>query len=1721
MKKMLICFFSSFLFVNTNTSQVTQFPQVYNNDMDDPGASNLNIRQTPSSSGTILINGGFGIGSKIGAASLASNSSDPYFYHWIQVCLPSTTGSLSYGYIACDEFYARINPINNYATVTATSLNIRPTAGSTQWVTIGGQNAMYGQNSIVALTGTTSVVSGTTWYQVYLTRNCSQTTGWLSGAFLTINSTTSNYRTVGGRVCNDASSCNFLGNLNGATINMSGIGVTNSSGGFYQYKLPTNYTTTITCTYPGYNTSTPPSYIHTASSHNYTRHFVLSNSCSPPSTPLNLTVTSVSQTSIGLSWSAVSGSGITYEILKNNTSCSSPFGSSGFTTSSTNITITGLTQNTTYYFVVTANNTCGPSGNSNCVVATTTSATPVANFYSPTPIIVAGQTAQFFNQSTNATSYNWLIEREQWNGSYAFYSSSTQTNPSFSFNISACYRVSLTASSGPSNNTITRPCYIYVTPDLNSPIPADVTRAQKYYTYKAGDPVNLTNGSYTFSMRDLSISAVKSRFSLERRYFSNSSYESVFGIGWHHSFDIKVNFSNSFDWFVQYPDGHNEHFVPYKNGETRSLYPGNYDSLYYTSSGSTLTSFTLQKKDGIKWYFDGNGLITSIVDLNGNAAAFNYTSGKLEEVILPGGRQLQFLYNAFNKVSSVVDNSGRTIYYYYDPTGHYLDSTRIANSTTSFKYGTYGMTEVYDPRGHKIVKNNYNVQAQVYEQYNADNKKTTFLYDVPALGQTTVIDPLNNSKVVTHDNKFRCIEVKDELNAVNKYGYSSNNTLDTITDAKGFKTITQYDFKGNRIKTINARGYYDSLEYNSFSQPLLVKDKEGNLYKFTYDAANNPIQEILPTGDTIKKQYNSQGLDTIVTDPRGYKIRKNYNSKGDLLQTITPTSVTSFTYDAVGRPVEIIDSYGRKDSLFWNHFDQIIKRKDKLGRVEEFSFDENGNQILYKDKRGLLTYTFSNKFDQIIRIVEPQNHITEYEYDDNQRKTKSRNPNKNTLIYTYDAGGKLINIADSVLGLLGQWTYDVSSNPITYIDAVGKTWVYKVDEINRVTSCTNPLGDSVQNKYNKNNQRIERIDEAGKSFKWEYDPQGRLVMTMDAKNNYVQLYLNKSGMPDSIRDARGNIRNIISYDGSNRVVTVNDGYGNYLNAWDSVDNIKYTTDPNNRTLDYFYNANNEIVDIKNTGNTLRHYDLNENSQFLAANSNTQTITVTRNGLGWVTDYTNTYGNTLQYSYDSIGNITKIIYPGGKQVEYVYNSMNKCVQVKDWTNGLFNITRNKSGAIESIHYPNNFQLEISRDDASQIKSWLNKSSFNSIFQSNLLQRDKTGNILRDSGLHVLTFSLPPQILSGTYGRDDRTSTYGNVSCSTNVSGQRFGQNSPGKLYTFNWSPINELTTVTYNGSGQTMQYDAFNERVVKSTSFNTTRYIVDHSMAEFPLVLQERTGSDIEFVNYLFIPGEGIVLARDSIGVMRYYHHDYKGNTSALSDITGQITDRYEYIELSDSISHIGSSAQPFTWMGMYGVQRDENRLYYLHARYYDGKTGTFISKDPHPVNYLNTQDINRYVYGYNNPLKYFDPTGLVAQNNISYENTNWVRDGFIDALGKIANGNWVGTGYAKEAYDYYEKKYIQSVLNGNPNNWYLVGLSAASLWSPENYQTTLGALTLDYNYTGQGATKLLGKTGYLKIVDMRTLLGRTIKELVGIYDAFDVIKSSYEGIYEKRENFKW
>src|ERR1019366_3138277 len=125
------------------------------------------------------------------------------------------------------------------------------------------------------------------------------------------------------------------------------------------------------------------------------------SSTNPPPTPTNLTATA-GNGQVALSWSASSGA-TSYNVQRSTTS------GGAYTTiaspTTTSYTDTGVTNGTTYYYVVSAVNTAGQSANSSQVSATPQLAIPAA----PTNLTATagnGQVVLSWSASSGATSYN-------------------------------------------------------------------------------------------------------------------------------------------------------------------------------------------------------------------------------------------------------------------------------------------------------------------------------------------------------------------------------------------------------------------------------------------------------------------------------------------------------------------------------------------------------------------------------------------------------------------------------------------------------------------------------------------------------------------------------------------------------------------------------------------------------------------------------------------------------------------------------------------------------------------------------------------------------------------------------------------------------------------------------------------------------------------------------------------------------------------------------------------------------------------------------------------------------------------------------------------------------------------------------------------------------------------------------------------------------------------
>jgi RHS repeat-associated protein len=123
----------------------------------------------------------------------------------------------------------------------------------------------------------------------------------------------------------------------------------------------------------------------------------------------------------------------------------------------------------------------------------------------------------------------------------------------------------------------------------------------------------------------------------------------------------------------------------------------------------------------------------------------------------------------------------------------------------------------------------------------------------------------------------------------------------------------------------------------------------------------------------------------------------------------------------------------------------------------------------------------------------------------------------------------------------------------------------------------------------------------------------------------------------------------------------------------------------------------------------------------------------------------------------------------------------------------------------------------------------------------------------------------------------------------------------------------------------------------------------------------------------------VLLAQD----VQYYHLDAIGNVRAVTDQSGAIVERHDYLPFGEECTTGAGASSPGLAGGQprhfTGKERDvETGLDYFGARYYGSGTGRFTTTDPAldiKASSSNPQKWNRYAYALNNPLRYVDPDG--------------------------------------------------------------------------------------------------------------------------------------------------
>jgi RHS repeat-associated protein len=863
-----------------------------------------------------------------------------------------------------------------------------------------------------------------------------------------------------------------------------------------------------------------------------------------------------------------------------------------------------------------------------------------------------------------------------------------------------------------------------------------------------------------------------------------------------------------------------------------------------------------------------------------------------------------------------------------------------------------------------------------------DADGTTLLFSTPGganiLRLTSLTD--RNGSIVNYfrDSQGRLTRVQDVHGRYFIITYNAAGMVSSLTDSGGRTATFIYDGNGNRISETGPEGT-DSYAYDSNHLLTRITFPSGAVSNYTYDSQNRVLTQDDGNGvNTITFTRNTNS--TVLTDILGDQTKYDYTTKRgfSVITKITDPAnkVTTFSYDS---------------NL------NLASATDSLGHIYAYTYDSLGNATSTQDPAGDISRaSYEPVFSQPTTLTDPLNHSTQLNYDTKGNLTQFVDPLNQQTSFSYDSFGHVTKVQDP-LADVSLLAYKASNGALSSAtDPLGHTAQFQTDALSRITNVTDPRGnqtaityaidgrptqfkDALNNVTNvtygpgrdsRNPTAI--IDANNHSTSFQYDAIGRLSGTINALNQSGSITYDGKNRPATVVTRNGQTMTF-GYDDLDRMTTLTAPEGSISLSYDAVGNLTSANHYNGAVLSMSYDALNRVISVdetlpSNTFTAALGYTYDANGNRTGMTTPWGTFRYAYDALNRVTNVTNPFGQTAAFGYDASGRRTSMTYPNGIRTTYAYDAAGQLkhmaaqntatkstVAFDDYTFdaagdrvGITDASGNHAFVYDQLNRP----TSVTHPAASPLSVKNETFSYDAV--GNRLTDAEISDFQRDAANRLIQNS------SYTYTSD----ASGNITSRTN--------RATGEKLTYVHDSANEIIEVdasTYTVA--TYRYDSVGRRVEKNVGGVVSRYIYDGGT-----VLAILDGTNQLVALFTQGPDTAPLIMHRGAGDY-FYHADALGNVVALTDANGAPVEKYSYeifgrMVVTDSHGDVSSQSSIGNPFGYAGTQFDpETKLHQMGFRYYDAAIGAFLEEDP-------IESINQYVYAYNDPLDYSDPSGLQA-----------------------------------------------------------------------------------------------------------------------------------------------
>jgi YD repeat-containing protein len=475
----------------------------------------------------------------------------------------------------------------------------------------------------------------------------------------------------------------------------------------------------------------------------------------------------------------------------------------------------------------------------------------------------------------------------------------------------------------------------------------------------------------------------------------------------------------------------------------------------------------------------------------------------------------------------------------------------------------------------------------------------------------------------------------------NSWRLNYDRTLTTQSGSALTATVTRPDSKTRTFTWTNGAWVPDLGELvTSLTQQ---NDASGKLFDFTYVNENDEVEK-----------YDASGKLLSITNRAGLVQTLHYAIDPNSFQTIL-TSIT--------------DAFGHQLTLSYDSTDRLSGAVDPNGGIYSYAYDGNGNlsTVTYPDGNSR-QYVYENTtYPTALTGIIDENggRFATWSYDANGNAYMSEHaggveevtltyPSATTSIAT-DAGGAVRTYTSQVVNGM------VKAGAITETCGANctRTRTMSYDTDGNVSSVSDFNGNVTNYVYDLTRDlETSRTEAYGTA-------QARTITTQWHPTFRLPLGVTEPGRTTMYTyDANGNqLTKTITAGGISRTWTYS-----YNEASQILSVIGPRTDVANVTT-YTYDASGNLSAVKNTlgqMTTLSNYDLNGRVGLITGPSGV-TTTLTYAPRGWLTNKVVSAGNIVQsttYSYDNVGQLTKVTLPDGSSVGYIYDLAHRLTNITD-------------------------------------------------------------------------------------------------------------------------------------------------------------------------------------------------------------------------------------------------------------------------------------------------------------------------------------------------------------------------------------------------------------------------------------------------------------------------